>query len=62
MQLMMRTAGFGCWAKRRRAEILTRAGARFKHARAGADAAVYFRNNNVGRADWSSDMGHRTSG
>ena len=62
MRLTMNTAGFSCWTKRRRAEILTRAGARFKWARARADDAAYVRYNLMGRADWSSDMGHRTNG
>ena len=62
MRLTMNTAGFGCWTKRRRAEILTRAGARVKQARARADDAGYLRYNLMGRADWSSDMRHRTNG
>ena len=43
------------------AEILTRAGARFKRAIARADDAAYLSYNLVGRADWSSDTGHRTN-
>ena len=62
MQLTMNTVGFGCWTKRQRTEILTRAGTRFKRTRAGADGADYLRNNLLARADWSSDMGHRTNG